>query len=141
MKSGQDKADLVKTRDIDVALGQRLREIRDAMGLSRREVAEALAVSVSRIKNYEEGTRISASRLWQFCGRYGVSVEGLFEGLPHHIGARAVEIADENAAFVNPLAEDIVRAIAEAAADLSPVERRLALASLRGMGVRNFKVP
>jgi transcriptional regulator with XRE-family HTH domain len=141
MSSGQDKADRLKTRHIDVALGQRVRAIREAMGLTRKQVAQNLAVSETRVQNYEDGERISASRLWQFCGLYGVEVESLFEGLPHHVGNQVLHLAEEGAEFDNPLADDVVRAIGTAAADLNPIERRMALAALRGMGSRKLKVP
>lgn len=140
-RSGQDRADALKTLHIDVALGQRIRDIREAMGLGRSEVAEDLAVSVTRIKDYEDGERIPASRLWQFCGRYGVAVESLFEGLPHHVGGQVTEFEDENAPFDTPFGDEVVRAINAAVTELSPVERRLALAALRGMGQRKLKSP
>ncbi|CAN5119534.1 hypothetical protein BH09PSE1_BH09PSE1_04560 [soil metagenome] len=144
-KTATSKADAekdrLKTRHIDLILGRRLRDHREAMGLGREAVAEALDVSVTRIQNYEDGHRISAARLWQFCRRYGIEVETLFDSLPHHVGGRVSELAEDEAGFDNPLADDLVRAIGAAAADLNPVERRLALAALRGMGVRKFKRP
>ena len=141
MSAGQDKADRQKTRHIDVELGRRLRGLRDAMGLTRDEVARALDVSVTRIQDYEGGDRIPASRLWQFCCCYDVAVETLFEALPHKAEGEARGMAEEGAAYVDPLADDVVRAIGAAAADLNPVERKLALAALRGMGTRKLKVP
>lgn len=137
----QERLDKLKTRHIDLLIGQRLRTHRDAMGLARKVVAEALDVSVTRIQNYEDGERIPASRLWQFCRCYGLDVETLFDDLPHHVGGRVAELAEDAAAFENPLADDLVRAISSAAADLNPVERRLALAALRGMSVRKLKSP
>ncbi|WP_395652338.1 helix-turn-helix domain-containing protein [Brevundimonas sp.] len=112
-------------------------------------MARDLDVSETRIQDYEAGERIPASRLWQFCGCYGVEVESLFAGLSHKVGGpttpadagRATELAEDGAGFDNPLAEEIVRAIGAAAADLNPVERRLALAALRGMGSRKLKTP
>ena len=139
MSAGQDHADRLKTQHIDDLLGQRLREIRNAMGLTREQVGDELAVSDSRIRDYEEGDRIPAARLWQFCGRYGIAVESLFEGLPHHVGGRVTEVADESAPFVSPFGDEVVRAIHAAAEQLTPVERRLALAALRGMGQRKLK--
>jgi transcriptional regulator with XRE-family HTH domain len=143
-----EKVDRLKTRHIDILLGKRLREIRDAMGLSREEVGAGLDVSDSRIRDFEEGERISASRLWQFCNLYGVAVDSLFEGLPYHVGRRAntpeevrPNAADEGADFDSPFGDSVGRAIAEAAKALNPVERRLALAALRGMAQRKLKTP
>lgn len=136
-----DKADLVKTRHIDLALGRRLRDYRESMGLNREAVAQALDVSVTRIQNYEEGHRIPASRLWQLCRLFGVEASALYEDLPHHVGGRVTELAEEPSGFENPFADPVIRAIAEAATDLNPAERYMALAALRGMGVRKFKRP
>ena len=144
-KRGQDSLDRLKTEHIDTTLGLRLRRVREAMSLSRREVAAALDVSETRIKNYEDGLRIPASRLWQFCGRYGLEVTRLFADLPHHVGPPpetpcVAGVAEESAAFDHE-ADDILKAIAVAAADLDPAERALALAALRGMGVRKLRRP
>lgn len=145
MSGDEDKADQQKTRHIDVELGRRLRDLRDAMGLSRGQVARALDVSVTRIQDYEGGDRIPASRLWQFCRHYDVAVETLFDALPHSVEDRASGMTEEGAPFSSPFGrpspDDMARAISEAAADLNPVERRLALAALRGMGTRKLKVP
>lgn len=141
MSAGQDKADKLKTHHIDVEIGNRLRQLRGAMGLTQEAVAQGLDVSATRIQNYEGGHRISASRLWQFCHLYGVSVEALFDGLPYHVGGTVRELDEKASPFENPLADEVVRAIGAAAADLSPIERRLALAALRGMGSRKLKVP
>ena len=151
MSGDQDKADQQKTRHIDVELGRRLRDLRGAMGLTRGEVARALDVSVTRVQDYEGGDRIPASRLWQFCRHYDVAVETLFDALPHSVEGRATGVAEEGAPFSSPFgqpspddvpsADDMMRAISAAAEDLNPVERRLALAALRGMGTRKLKVP
>lgn len=148
MKDESERAERLKTRHIDILLGQRLREIRDAMGLTREEVGAGLNVSVSRIRDFEEGERITASRLWQFCNIYGVAVESLFEGLPYHVGGRPTSAeavrpnaADESADFDSPFGDAVGRAIAEAAKALNPVERRVALAALRGIAQRKLKRP
>ncbi len=144
-KRGQDSLDRLKTEHIDTTLGMRLRRVREAMNLSRREVAAALDVSETRIKNYEDGLRIPASRLWQFCGRYGLDVTQLFAELPHHVGPptealSATGVAETAAAFDHE-ADDVLKAIAAAAADLDPADRALALAALRGMGMRKLRHP
>ena len=130
---------------IDTTLGPRLRRVRETINLSRREVAAALDVSETRIKNYEDGLRSPASRLWQFCRRYGLEVTRLFADLPHHVGPTTETpslsgVAEEGATFDHG-ADDILKAIAAAAADLDPAERPLALAAVRGMGIRKLKTP
>ncbi|CAN5221460.1 hypothetical protein BH10PSE1_BH10PSE1_11850 [soil metagenome] len=140
-----ERADLLRTRHIDVILGRRLRDHREAMRLAREQVGEVLGVSVQRIKDYEDGNRIPASRLWQFCARYGIEVETLFVDLPHHLGppveVSAPGMAEDSAPFTRTPADELLAAIGAAATDLNPVERYMALAALRGMAVRKFKKP
>jgi transcriptional regulator with XRE-family HTH domain len=149
VSEAEDKADGAKTAYLDKAIGQRLRDHREAMGLRRHDVAAALAVSVSRIQHYEEGARIPASRLWQFCGHYGIAVGDLFGGLPHHVGPDAPTESvpgrlvrggmDEEAAPFEVDVESV--AIMAAVADLNIVERRVMLAALRGIGINRLKRP
>jgi transcriptional regulator with XRE-family HTH domain len=149
VSEAEDKADRAKTAYLDKAIGQRLRDQREAMGLKRHDVAAALAVSVSRIQHYEGGERIPASRLWQFCGHYGIAVGALFEGLPHHVGpdaptqpvsARLVQGGVEDASA--PFEVDTeTHAFQAAIAGLNPVERRVMLAALRGVGINRLKRP
>jgi transcriptional regulator with XRE-family HTH domain len=133
MGSDTDQADRLKTQHIDLARGRRLRDLREAVGLVREQVGHGLDVAVTRIQDYEGGTRIPASRLWQFCGRYGVAVEDLFTGLSHLVGPPTPQparnmagLAEEGASFEGSADDEIVRAIEAAAAALNPVERRLA---------------
>lgn len=158
MSKTADKIDAAKTAHIDKALGERLRHFRQALGLKRPQVAAALDVSVSRIQHYEEGARIPASRLWQFCGRYGVDVSEFFLGLPHHIGSQVAQaetaFAKEGrdpppgpgrpaAGVVGELDEatpfevdETAMAIGAAVLKLNPVERSVILRAVRGVGIK-----
>lgn len=127
-------------------MGARLRELREAMGLSRQAVADALQVSESRIQHHEGGDRVPAARLWQFCNIYGVDVREVYGGLPSSVGPETgsvhAGVKEEGARFDSGAsATPEMRAILEAAAQLSPFEQRLALAAIRGMGTRKLKRP
>ncbi|GEM_PF-5111670 len=169
-----------RTRHVDAAVSRRFRELREALGLTRRQVATDMGASEGRWQGYESGQRIPASRIWQFCRRYGLDVSVVYAGLPFTIGpvrdaspdggeggatgakvgattgptgghtagltagsaaGVASGLAEEGTVFDpasgnphDPAPDDAaLRAIAEVAADLSPLERNLALAALRGI--------
>lgn len=156
-----EKGDEAKTAHIDKAIGLRLRDYRKALGLTRRHVAEVLDVSVGSIQHYEEGERIPASRLWQFCGHYGVAVEDLFQGLPHHVGPEAPapaelaegsqeggeaqaaypNVAQSGGVFEGPVEDAIIRAIRDELVRLNSVERSVILRAVRGVGIKTRKTP
>lgn len=132
---------LLKTAHIDVLMGGRLRQIRETLSLTQKQVGADLGMSASAVKKIEDGARMPASRLWQFCGRYGLDVADVFAGLPHDVGPlRAASLSNtatgvvEGAPFAQPADDPLVEAIMTAAAQLTPVERALALAAVRGIG-------
>ena len=144
--------DLLKTRHIDVLIGRRLREIRESMGLTQEQVGVALGVSAKSVGNVESGDRIPASRLWQFCGAYQVEVHEVFAGLPHEVGPPAVRDAagaetalaagvseGEETTYADMPNDPLVIAITDAAAGLTPLERALALAAVRGIGSKTLR--
>lgn len=164
-KKAQARLETERTRHIDEAISRRFRELREALGLTRTQVAADMGASIGRWQGYEGGQRIPASRIWQFCRRYGLDVSEVYVGLPFAIGpvvaggetdvptgtptgsatGFAQGMAEEGPAFEpasgNPHDaspdDSALRAIAEVAADLSPLERNLALAALRG--IRSYK--
>jgi DNA-binding XRE family transcriptional regulator len=175
-RTGQ-RQETERTRHVDAAVSRRFRELREALGLTRTQVAADMGASIGRWQAYESGQRIPASRIWQFCRRYGLDVSEIYAGLPFTIGPvgdgggdigggaagtdgapRAHPAIKAPAAFVPGMAEDgtafqrvsgnphdgaaddaSLRAIAEAAAALNPLERSLALAALRGMHTHKAK--
>ncbi|NBW10430.1 MAG: XRE family transcriptional regulator [Caulobacteraceae bacterium] len=163
-KGTGERQETERTRHVDAAVSRRFRELREALGLTRRQVAADMGASEGRWQAYESGQRIPASRIWQFCRRYGLDVSAVYAGLPFTIGPVGEDAADargevpvdtggsiapglvagmaeEGAPFEpvsgnphDPAPDDAaLRAIAEVAADLSPLERNLALAALKGI--------
>ncbi|WP_263972997.1 hypothetical protein [Brevundimonas goettingensis] len=149
-------------------------------------MAADMGASVGRWQGYESGQRIPASRIWQFCRRYGLDVSEIYAGQPFTIGpvgaggetdsatapptvgglgqvtgevARGAStgvatglapgMAEEATAFEvasgnphDPASDDAaLRAIAEVAADLNPLERNLALAALKGIRAHKANRP
>lgn len=65
---------------VDVAVGKRLRELRQLRGMTQQQIAEAVGVKFQQVQKYETGAnRVSASRLWAFAQALGVGVETFFE--------------------------------------------------------------
>lgn len=66
--------------DIDVHIGQRIKERRLLMGLSQEKLAESAGVSFQQVQKYERGTnRVSADRLKKFSVALNVSLDYFFE--------------------------------------------------------------
>jgi transcriptional regulator with XRE-family HTH domain len=165
MSGAGERQETSRTRHVDAAISRRFRELREALGLTRRQVAADMGASEGRWQAYESGERIPASRIWQFCSRYGLDVSVVYAGMPFSIGpvesvpptsrrgqveeAAMAGMAEDGTAFEpasgrshDPSSDDAtLRAISEAAADLNPLERSLALAALRGMGAQKLKTP
>lgn len=75
-----------RTHHIDLLIGRRLKDLRDLRDWSQAQVGAGLGVSAERIGQMEAGERIPASRLWQFCGLFGIDVADVFAGIPQTIG-------------------------------------------------------
>lgn len=63
---------------IDLAVGARVRALRQQVGMSQNTLGEAVGVSFQQVQKYERGTnRLSASALVRVAGALGVSVATL----------------------------------------------------------------
>ncbi|WP_372399118.1 helix-turn-helix transcriptional regulator [Azospirillum sp. HJ39] len=68
--------------EVDVFVGQRLRELRMLAGLSQSDVASALGLTFQQLQKYERGfNRVSSSRLFKLGQFFRVPVSVFFEGL------------------------------------------------------------
>lgn len=92
-KRGREKKDGLN--EVDVFVGQRLRELRMLAGLSQSDVASALGLTFQQLQKYERGfNRVSASRLFKLAQFFRVPVSVFFDGLEDRIGAREGADAD-----------------------------------------------
>ena len=67
-------------REIDVHVGQRVRQRRVLCGLSQTELADAIGLTFQQLQKYECGmNRISASKLWQISQILDVPVQWFFK--------------------------------------------------------------
>lgn len=79
-KRGREKKEGLN--DVDVFVGQRLRELRMLAGLSQSDVASALGLTFQQLQKYERGfNRVSSSRLFTLGQFFRVPVSVFFEGL------------------------------------------------------------
>lgn len=76
--------------EVDVFVGQRLRELRMLAGLSQSDVASALGLTFQQLQKYERGfNRVSSSRLFKLGQFFRVPVSVFFEGLENRQAAAA----------------------------------------------------
>lgn len=82
--------------DVDVFVGQRLRELRMLAGLSQSDVAAALGLTFQQLQKYERGfNRVSASRLFKLAQFFRVPVSVFFEGLDERENGTGEAVAEE----------------------------------------------
>jgi transcriptional regulator with XRE-family HTH domain len=78
----------------DIAVGNRVRELRIRAGYSQQALAERIGLSFQQVQKYEKGAnRMGASRLIQIAAVLSVPVESLFEGLETSETSRAEDNA------------------------------------------------
>lgn len=67
--------------DIDVFVGERVRELRHEQGLTLNELAQTLSISHQQLQKYETGAnRLSAGMLYDVATVLGVTTGDLFPG-------------------------------------------------------------
>ncbi len=95
-KRGREKKEGLN--EVDVFVGQRLRELRMLAGLSQSDVAAGLGLTFQQLQKYERGfNRVSASRLYKLAQFFRVPVSVFFEGLEAHAGG-GVTVSEAHAA-------------------------------------------
>mgnify|MGYP003644066868 CR=1 FL=1 len=68
------------TDPIDIAVGDRIRQLRKARGITQTELATAIGLTFQQVQKYEKArNRISASKLAQIAKIFNVDVAELFE--------------------------------------------------------------
>lgn len=70
------------TNEVDVLVGQRLRELRMLAGLNQTDLAATIDLTFQQLQKYERGVnRISASKLYLLARQLNVPVQALFANL------------------------------------------------------------
>ena len=120
-------------REIDVHVGQRVRQRRVLCGLSQTELANAIGLTFQQLQKYERGmNRISASKLWQISQVLDVPVQWFFKEISEpkneqdkqndsfHMKRETLELVRNYAAAPADVQRkflSLVKSIAKAAAD------------------------
>ncbi|MBY0354952.1 MAG: helix-turn-helix domain-containing protein, partial [Rickettsiales bacterium] len=84
MRKAASKKTTWQLDDVDVQVGNRIRERRNALGITQEELGKALRDSLShqQIQKYEKGENsISCARLVQIAEALGVTAGSLLEGV------------------------------------------------------------
>jgi transcriptional regulator with XRE-family HTH domain len=91
---------------IDIAVGARIRQVREMRGLSAQQLADHFGLSQQQFQKYEAGkNRVSAGRLWEIAKILRTSILYFYEGIDP-IPARVRRGRSEDAAeFSGPLSE------------------------------------
>jgi transcriptional regulator with XRE-family HTH domain len=72
-----------RATEVDVHVGQRIRQRRTQLGLSQTNLGQALGVTFQQVQKYEKGVnRVGSSRLAQLAEVLQVPIESFFEGAP-----------------------------------------------------------
>lgn len=96
---------------VDVAVGNRVRELRTRAGLSQSDLGKRLDVSFQQVQKYEKGVnRMGASRLIQICDALKVSIYDIFDGI-----GSVTDAANKN--LIDPEAMRIARDIQRVESD------------------------
>jgi transcriptional regulator with XRE-family HTH domain len=68
-------------RDLDVQIGQRIKEARHAQGMAQETLANGLGITFQQVQKYENASnRVSASRLYDIANILGTPITYFYEG-------------------------------------------------------------
>ena len=81
---------------VDVHVGERLKQRRLTLGLSQERLGELLGLTFQQIQKYERGTnRLGASRLFEAACALDVEIAYFFDGVARNAGGLAREAIDD----------------------------------------------
>ena len=82
---------------IDIFVGNRIKQKRKALNLSQQQLARELHISFQQLQKYESGqNRISASRLWDISQILNESVSFFFRGIDKKLAAQSPRFLQSN---------------------------------------------
>lgn len=111
------------TSQIDILIGERIRDGRKAKMMSQTDLAEKLGVSWQQVQKYERGVnRVSAARLWEISDILERPMAWFFADIGEELGG--------------PLEKDIEKSAAELVVlmrHLGGMDRKIVLSFLKSM--------
>jgi transcriptional regulator with XRE-family HTH domain len=88
---------------IDVAVGARIRGLRELRGLSQPDLAKELGVTYQQFRKYETGdNRVSAGRLWEIAKILRTTIVYFYEGIDPVPARGRRGLAEETSEFGAP---------------------------------------
>ena len=144
----------MSSTEIDLYVGQRMRQLRESLGLSQGRLGRHLGLTFSQVQKYEKGAnRIGAGRLYILAGLLDVPIQYFFEDLgerPEKLAARrapaasGTELRELEEAFLSipddSTRRSLVALVRSLAGRVIPAARRQGGGSVR-MGVGPFPCP
>lgn len=127
-----------KPNNIDIHVGNRVRQRRTLMGLSQEKLAGSLDLTFQQVQKYERGAnRIGAGRLYQLARALEVPVTYFFEELEEEgVTSGGVESAPSNAYQSDHMNQRETLLLVRAYYAIpDPAVRRRMLELMRSMGV------
>lgn len=98
------------TDPIDIAVGDRIRQLRKARGITQTELANAIGLTFQQVQKYEKArNRISASKLAQIATIFDVDVAELFRAPVNDDDSSAADDVNQLLEYVNDMPVDVRR--------------------------------
>lgn len=132
--SKRTKTPLKEMSNVDIHVGNKIKDLREARGWRHAFLAKVLDVSLQQVLKYENGAnRVSASLLFQIANVFNVSTDHFFEGLPQtklELGAANAELSAITAFARSHQGRELLAAFSEIS---DPKARRSILQFVRSM--------
>lgn len=98
------------TDPIDIAVGDRIRQLRKARGITQTELANAIGLTFQQVQKYEKArNRISASKLAQIASIFNVDIAELFQAPVNDSGDTTTEDVNVLLSYVNDMPVEVRR--------------------------------
>jgi transcriptional regulator with XRE-family HTH domain len=84
-----------KSTDIDIRIGQLIRERRRALSMTQDDLAKSLGIAQHQLQKYETGeNRISASRLVELARTLEVAITWFYQWTDAHVSSATMALGD-----------------------------------------------
>ena len=98
------------TDPIDIAVGDRIRQLRKARGITQTELANAIGLTFQQVQKYEKArNRISASKLAQIATIFDVDVAELFRAPVNDDEGSSGDDVNQLLSYVNEMPVEVRR--------------------------------
>lgn len=90
------------SKEKDVMIGKKLRQIRNMMGISQSSLANEVGVTFQQVQKYEKGVnRISSGRLHDFAQILNINVQDFYDEIDSEFSGKVSSFAEkDNSEFI-----------------------------------------